>query len=547
MPGVIELTKEEKEVVIQMHAPFRKDLLKFFLEMTTNWLIPGKTLYLSEFHSVRENNSLQCRANILVSSEGEAEQILENFAHLEEEIKWGIRSSYHAKKLLELKGLFLDEKEGFVAEAIREKVFKFPKRFDYDVFQLMQKFLVAVSEEYKNARSYQMLSRIIATSYLISERVKNEMAIFSDRRHFYLKLIPIKISTPFGEKLILGCFFGMNFLKDNEILEEKHLLRAVRKYCPDVSLVEGSLFVQKEQESLIFYTELEAEDSFSFEEISLLKKELKEQVKGSIESLVRPVFMPRNEEEVMKYMVTLSKQVTHYKDIPHIVIIFNEQTDQHLIFTLVMVRPIADESVPLQNILQSDDFEVYIEKVRSAGYIRKNIFKEASQVRISVKKTEFLREDFVVDLYQARQAIVTWLEKYLGAIRDYNGGMISRQLEIFLALQEKFSRNDRLLSHFFHSLHPIELRASVSIDCLQEFYQLVCHWFESDQDFSVKEGEEVLYLCMKEKNDILESITQFRCLQLKLRFQDRAILGFVLFPNSVEEKKRFLEVAGCLS
>ena len=553
----ISLKREENEIYMHIEAPYRKDLLKFFIEMCTNWLIPGKNLFLSKFSSVREGQLIVCEVLILPAHEEERDMICENFTLLEDEIKLGLRSAYHAKKLLELKGLFLEEKESFVKETIRERVTRFPNYFDYDVFPLMQKFLVSVNEEYKNGRSYQVLSFIICTCYRISQKLLDGIDEVSDKRHFFLKLIPISESTPFGEKLILGCCIGMNFLKDNEILEDRHLLRAVKKYCADVTLVEGSYFIQKDDKTLIFYIELEQEDSFTYHEIALLKKELKEQVKGSIESLVRPVFMPRNEEEVMKYIVTLSKQVTTVKDLPQIVIMFNEQTDENLIFTLVMVRPLFEMSPQIQKILESDDFEVHIEKVRQAGYIRKRVSKEASQIRICMKKIDYLREDFVVDLYMARQAIVSWLERYLGPVRDYNGGMISRQMEIFLDFQEKISGNGALhphrLSNFFHALYPIELRTAVSVQCLQEFYKLFSVVIEEDRDYLMREDGHILFICMKETKGVLDTIlalkfSPFKLLQLQLTIHEKPILGFVFFSESTDEKNIFLHsISRCLS
>lgn len=562
MLGIIDkpliLLKEEAgEITIKIEVAYRKDLLKFFLEMCTNWLIPGNDLFISKFNAVRENQLIRCEIVIIPRSIEEVEQICENFTLLEDEIKLGIKSAYHAKQLLELKGLSLEEKEGFVREAVRERVIKFPNSFDYDIFPLMQKFLVSSDEEYKRGRSYQVLSRIISTYYRVSQKLLDGVEEFSDKRHFILKLMPISLATPFGEKLILGCFIGMNFLKDNEILEERHLLRAVRKYCPDVTLVEGSYFIQKEEKTLIFYIELEQEESFAYQEITLLKKELKEQVKGSIESLVCPVFMPRNEEEVMKYIVTLSAQVTEVKDLPQIVIMFNEQTDENLIFTLVMVRPLFEMSPQIQKIVESDDFEVHIEKVRPAGYIRKRVSKEASQIRICMRKIDYLREDFVVDLYMARQAIVFWLERYLGPVRDYNGGMISRQMEIFLDFQEKVRGNGSLHSHrlsnFFHALYPIELRTAVSVHCLQEFYKLFSKVIEEDKDYLMREDGHILFICMKEKKGVLDTILalkfpSFKLLQLQLTIHEKPILGFLFFSESTDEKNIFLHsISRCLS
>lgn len=425
----ISLTEENGQIAIHVTSLYRKDLLRFFLEIVTNFLVPGKSLYIEKFNSHREDDLIFCEAYIVPASEEEKEGICENYHLLEEEIKLGLKSAYRAKKLLELKGLFFQEKEAYVAEEMRKRVIRFSKYFDYDIFPLMQKFLVSVNQEYKSSRSYQVLSKIISTSYLILQKIEEEGDDFPKERSFVLKLLPLFVPTPFGEKRILGCFVGMNFLKDNEFLEERHLLKAFRKYHPDASLIEGSYFMQKNEESFVFYAEIEIDDSFSFSQIDFLKKELKKDVKGSIETFVRPIFMPRNEEEVMKYIVTLSKQVTEVNDLPQIVIIFDEQTDENLLFTLLMVRPLSLNEEPVQNIMSSDSFEIYIEKVRHGGSIKKNVIKEVSQIKISMKKMEFLREDFALDLYKARQSIVVWLEKLLGAVRDYNGGLIARQME----------------------------------------------------------------------------------------------------------------------
>ncbi len=554
---LISLDRGEKELLVRIEVPYRKGLLKFFLEVSSNWLIPGKDLFISKFNYSREGENIVCEINILPISDEETNQICENFILLEDEIKLGIKSAYHANKLLELKGLSLEEKEGFVREAIRERIIRFPNFFDYDVFPLMQKFLVSSDEGYKRGRTCQILSRVISTFYRISQKVLNGLEEFPERRHFFLKIMPISLATPFGEKLILGCFVAMNFLRDNEILEERHLIRAVKKYFPDVTVIDDSYFVQKDDKSLIFYLEFEKEESFTYKEINFLKSELKEQVKGSIESLVRPVFMPRNEEEVMKYIVTLSKQVTNAKDLPQIVIMFNEQTDENLIFTLVMVRPLFQENPSIQTLLKSENFEICIEKVRQAGNIRKGVLKEASQIKICMKKNNYLRDDFVVDLYKARQAITHWLERYLGPVRDYNGGMISRQMEIFLGFQEKFqekgSLHEHRLSNFFHALYPIELRTTVTIQCLQDFYRIFSTLLENETDLLVKEDGHIVFVCMIENKSLLEAIILLnipssRLLQLQLSVHEKPIIGFVFFSESVEEKNIFLQVISrCLS
>ena len=547
---LITFKNENEQIVIKIEAIYRKDTMSFFIELCTNWLLPGKALFVSKLDFNRREQVVVCEALILAESSDEALTIYENFTLMEGEIKLGLRSAYHAKKLMELKGLVAQEKEVFVKEFLRERIFRFSKYFDYDIFSWMYKFFAAASEEYKEGRAYQVLSRIICNCYLISQKLLDCLESMPDKRHFYLKLMPIKISTPFGKKMILGCTVGMNFLKENEILEDKQVLRAIRKYCPEARIIGGSYFVQKEEKTVVFYLEVEVEDSFAYDQIALMKNELKDLVKNSIENLVLPVFMPRNEEEVMKYVVTLSAEVTHPNDLPQIVIMFNEQTSEDLIFTLLMVRPIIFGGFALQDILVKDNFDFRIEKIRSAGYLKKTVSKEASQTVISLKKISFLRDDFVVDLYKARQAIVLWLGKYLGSLRDYNGGMISRQMDLFLQFQEYFpgigAQNEHRLSDFFHSLYPIELKTSLPVEFLHQFYLVFCGLLASDKDILDRQEEDKLYICMKEKGVIVEAVRAlklppFRLLQFQLYVNESTVLGFLLLSESAQERNHFFQ------
>ena len=170
----------------------------------------------------------------------------------------------------------------------------------------------------------------------------------------------------------------------------------------------------------------------------------------------------------MKYMVTLAKQVTLIKDVPQVVILFQEQRDETLVFTLVMVRPrkgpsLAEVQAP---------FFIDIERIREAGYIRNRVVKEASLWRIELPQRTFLRRDGVVDLYKARQAIVLWLESWFGKIRDYNGGMIAKQQEVLDALSLLLPGEEDEVREFFYALSPAELRVVIPVEGLKEFYQM---------------------------------------------------------------------------
>jgi hypothetical protein len=69
-----------------------------------------------------------------------------------------------------------------------------------------------------------------------------------------------------------------------------------------------------------------------------------------------------------------------------------------------------------------------------------------------------LRKDFSIDLFKARQALSSELNKIFKGIRDFNGGILSKQQEAFIALRNLLkdapAYKDFLLENFFYSLTP---------------------------------------------------------------------------------------------
>ena len=81
--------------------------------------------------------------------------------------------------------------------------------------------------------------------------------------------------------------------------------------------------------------------------------------------------------------------------------------------------------------------------------------KEASVHRVKVPKEQFLRRDHSIDLYKARQTVVSEISRVVGEIRDYNGGMISKQNELLCSVKRLLgdmkNSDELLLENFFYS------------------------------------------------------------------------------------------------
>ncbi len=566
---VLELPSE---LVVSMIAAQRADLPKFVYEMISKWLVPGVRLDIVSFFSTKfrffeldQTTYFAFEIVIIVPDRDTLGRIRYSLPSIEREICLGVRSIYHARKILELKGLSPDEKSVIIQERVTALLQRFPALFDYDFYLAMQKFLISVPEEYRSLRNSRFLSRVVSNTYYLLSRVSQESEKKGKKRHLFLKISPVQVQTPFGEKMNLGCFIGLNFLKPNEVFEERHLLKAVLRLVKEVVIVPESYFIleRKEDGEIGFFVELEREDQASFtkEEVSILRKGLLKELYGSVESLVRPLFMPRNEEEAMKYIVTLSDEITSKDDMPQIAIIFDEQTDRVLSFSAVCVRPFEEGGYKIEDLVKtSTGSDVRLEKVKRVGDGVRQVRKEASILRMFLSPEEFLRDDFSVDLYRARQYVVSYLMSLFGDVRDYNGGMISKQMEIFHSFRELIEKsgdcNDLLLENFFYALAPIELRAAVHPERLKRLYFLFRELYNDPKEgtkMTQVADDKCLYVVLsvsdgkvrrKLVDALLDSdIERASLIRFGLACDGKHFIGFILFSESECVRQDFLSKA----
>ncbi len=295
-------------------------------------------------------------------------------------------------------------------------------------------------------------------------------------RHLCLKVFPKK------EK-VLGIVLGVNFLHDKEILSKRQLVAAVQKLIPSLHPLEDSFFACKRGAENIctLYLEFVKPDAGSLtkEEMLLLRTELPQDVKQRVENLFPAVFMPRNDEEIMRMILSLSSQIRYLRDIPQVSMTFDEQTSASLYFTVIVVRVMKPGMPPLQELFKDSrtSLEYIPDQSRAVGDVRKKYSKEATVFRLKLPKEQFLRRDQSVDLVKARQAICAELMRIIGEFRDYNGGMISKQgeklAEIKKLIGKKGKYDELLLENFFYSLNPFVMRTMLEPEVLQNAFKLL--------------------------------------------------------------------------
>ncbi|MBS0628902.1 MAG: hypothetical protein JSS30_01600 [Verrucomicrobia bacterium] len=478
--------------------------------MISRWLIPGKNLDISTIFSTQVGETSLSQLDLQLDCPEDLEQAKRNLPFLEKEILVGARSIYHARKILEMKGFTIDDKTALVHEKIAALVRRFPKVFDYDIFSEMQHFLVSMKASFKADRQPADISRIISTLYHFRKEIEQREGA---KRHLCLKLKNITLHTHFGIKEVVAVFVGLN-LNEHELFEERHLLSAL-----GVPAIPGS-FYKNDQ---FLYVEVE---KFKFN-----KGDLVNEIQKRIEQLVPPIFMPRNEEEVMRNILVLSQQLKYLRDIPQMIISFDEQADTELIFTVIIARLVHPESRPITELFQR------VDRVKIVGKLRRKVPKEVAVIRIRLPTEDFLREDYSVDLFKARQHLVKEMEQILGEVRDYNGGMIAKQSENFGRLKKLLGKlakqHELLLQNFFHSISPAYLSSTLDPQLLKILFMMLLDALPKEGQFvTTKKANDYLFglgkfqeMSVKEK--ILEQFPPQEVLTVQMKILDTHYLGFI--------------------
>jgi len=459
----------------------------FAKKMLTHWLVPDKVLHVLGqrqldffFDRYTEAQYFYLEFYLELGKAQDKIYALQNMPNMLHELRKGFISSYDAFNILNTKGITSEEKDLLVVNEIREVLQKRPQEFDRDILNEIQQFLFQCAAEFKQVREVAHLGRVVCAHYLFRRTLLRLINKNPRKRHVCLKILRTKLHFPFGEKNVLGFVIGINSLNTNrEVLEERHLTEAIQNIVPDAYKVKGAYLSFDSAfgplRTLYFEVVKSDNSTFSIDEVKRLKIHLPTEIKHHIEHLVPMTFMRRNEEEVYRNIITLREQLQYVKDIPQVIISFEEQTNKELYFTVVLVRVLQHPNEPTIEELFKEVNPGYVfipDRRECVGYIRKKYPKEANVFRILLPKSDFLRKDRSVDLYKARHFVTILLSNALGKIRDYNGGLMLKQDERLRDFVRLIPNDDPfLIENFFYSITPIAMQGVLNPTILKSFYQ----------------------------------------------------------------------------
>lgn len=553
---------------ISFACKHRIGVVHFFYDMITRWLLPSRRLnssffFSSDFYLPEITSSLLTAAQIVVPIETKKDRLLveKNRASLESEILLGAHSLYHANRILEFKGLSTDKKTEMIQRKIGSLIQHKSDNYDRSIFSQMQRFLVTSKEEFKNLRSYHHMSRMISLLHVVRKNLQNQVDKEPLSRQVLVKFMKARLLGEKKKNPVLGVLVGMNFLQEYEAFQEKHLIKAIRSVHLSAAFVPGSCIIDRSQNSNLqtIYLEIQKEsiEEFSVEEIQKMRSSLPGLIERQIEYLTHPIFMPRNEEEVLRNIMALSKQLKYVGDIPQVVVTFDEQSGPYIRFTVIFLRVIKEDALEMKRLLSKLPriWSYQIERRKKVGTLRRKYPKEAHVFSVSIPSENYLQDNHFVDLYKARKDLMDQLEKIFGDVRDYNGGMIHKQTELVKELKSCLGK-EHLSSHFFleklfFSIQPSEMRNLLTCPLLKQIFfqvELAKKKKHKAPFWTVKEGKkEAVFVALSKKSSDKKKV--FQLLQKEeypscelLFFHIDECFGVILLSNDSTKKNQVTEI-----
>jgi len=142
-----------------------------------------------------------------------------------------------------------EEKVGQIQKTIAQMTQTRPKTFDRGMFLEMTHFTVIFKDQFASKRNAQHISRVIALHYLFKKALLEADRNQPTERHISIKVYKTSINEDLDPKHrspekvnhpVLGILVGINILRENERLDKRFLLEAIRMCIPNVEPVKDA-------------------------------------------------------------------------------------------------------------------------------------------------------------------------------------------------------------------------------------------------------------------------------------------------------------------
>lgn len=343
---------------------------------------------------------------------------------------------------------------------LKKHLRRFPKHYEESLLKkVMMHSWISIDPSFLVNRPVKLLARLVRIHYFMQQKALKEPDN-AVSHNCEIKLF--KTNVPEGA--ILHIAIGIRLAHHHEVLEEKHISRALGCILTGIKVIPESFYLCRENKSLFLFCYLEIEKKrgaeISYQDMAILRKMLPRELEQVIQSLTYSLSHSYNEEEVYKSVVLLAKELKSKKDLPQVIISFQSQKRDILKFSAVAVRvrKKTAQSLEIFNNTLPDSVQLAIQRTMPLMALERNYLKEALILSFEIDCSLFLKKNWSIDLRQARNYIVKIIEQIFGPFRDYYGGLISQQDKQLERIKTRLNKGHEnfypLLGELFYSITP---------------------------------------------------------------------------------------------
>lgn len=386
-----------------------------------------------------------------------------------------------------------------IFKLLKERQQRFPKIYNRDLlFEVGMRTLVEVDPSSLLRKDLKKLAHLVCLQYHLRHK------FLSGEHPLCVKLSWQEVEKSRAFRIAIG----VNLQSSYDVLEEKHINRALVSLLPGIRVIPKSFYSCRERDRPFLFCYLEIEklrgNNLTAKDMHLLRLQLPNELKQNIQSLTSSLLFSCNEEEVYKSAVRLAGELKSADELPQVIILFQSQVQEVLLFRVILVRvrkknapAFSAERHPLPS-----SCHLTLEKVLSLATYPKGDIKEAILFSIEAECALFLGKNWSIDLDQARNYVAKVIEQIFGHFRDYHGGLLSQQSKQFEEIKRQlwgqYENFHSLIQDIFYSFRPTSFQALLNLSCANQLFSFVISYLKGRREKLEKKREgNSLFVLMK--------------------------------------------------
>ncbi len=375
-------------------------------------------------------------------------------------------------------------------EGLLKRAEKFPNLFDESLTRGYFKLLAAKDDLFFEMRSQNHLIKILLSQYFLQKRIKKALRNKNDNQRLIIVNV-FKIDSKICVSIIL------TYDRQSEFFNEKDIIKILQNNITGIKEIPNSFYTwQSVEESYIFcYLEIQKirGKGLSLKEVKNLQTVLEKQIPYEVNSFCPEIFWPYHYEDAFRQINILKKELSCENDIPQISINFKGQTTNALEFIIYMAYPQKRDL--LKKI--TANLPAFISLTLHTSFVNQGDLFAASAVFSLYFPID--RIDQPINLLSIRKSITVLLEDIIGHFRDFNGGLLIKQEDVFekikLKLNPVISNFNFFASRLFYSLKPIETQLTIEVNQVEALFKAFSKVVQNDQsEFFLRETKKAFVI-----------------------------------------------------